>query len=111
MKPHETANPKLQLIYKKEKATQITLQMVIKPQEKRTKAEGKDRNLQGLPRGTDSILGQGAKTPHALRSKTKHGTEAILLANSIKALKMVYVKKKILRKIAKNKTPNKKIGT
>ena len=64
--------PKLQLIYKKEKATQITLQMVIKPQEKRTKAEGKDRDLQGLPRGTDSILGQGAKTPHALRPKKQN---------------------------------------
>ena len=35
--------PKLQLIHKKEKATQITLQMVIKPQEKRTKKEGKKK--------------------------------------------------------------------
>ena len=47
--------PELQLIHEKEKATRITLQIVIKPQEKRTKEEGKDRDLQGLPSGTDSI--------------------------------------------------------
>ena len=46
--------------------------MVIKPQEKRTKEEGTDRDLQGFPRGTDSILGWGAKTPHALRPKKQN---------------------------------------
>ena len=87
--------------------------MVIKPQEKRTKEEGTDRDLQGFPRGTDSILGGGAKTPHALRpKKNKTWNRSNILTNSIKTLTMVYVKKKkILEKITKNTTPNKKIGT
>ena len=46
--------------------------MVIKPQEKRTKEEGTDRDLQGFPRGTDSILGGGDNTPHAFRPKKQN---------------------------------------
>ena len=45
--------------------------------------------------GVGSVPGWGAKIAYAsVAKKTKHETEAILLTNSIKTLKVVHIKRK-----------------
>ena len=45
--------------------------------------------------GTGSIHGQEAKIPHALRPKDQNISS--IVTNSIKTLKMVHIKKKVLK--------------
>ena len=51
-----------------------------------------DKTLPSNRRGASSIPGQADKIPHA--KKPKHKNSNNIITNSIKTLKMVYVKKK-----------------
>ena len=51
-----------------------------------------DKTLPSNTRGASSVPGQAGKIPHA--KKPKHKNSNNIIKNSIKTLKMVYVKKK-----------------
>ena len=48
-----------------------------------------------------SISGLGAKIPHALQPKNQNIKQSNFVTNSIKTLKMVYIKKNILKSFKK----------